>query len=151
MNIVYLGSGSFGIDCLDALVESNNDLQFIVTQPPLPAGRGRKAWATAVAQWAQDNLIEFIETGNVNSPEILKQIASYKPDLILVAAFGQKIGNELINLPPKGTINVHASLLPKYRGAAPRTWDFQSNGRYWPACLYKNYRYTKPSFLEALS
>lgn len=122
MNIVYLGSGSFGIDCLDALAESNNNLQFIVTQPPLPAGRGRKAQATQVAQWAQGNSIEFIETDNVNSPEILEQIASYKPDLIVVAAFGQKIGNELKNLPPKGIINVHASILPKYRGAAPINW-----------------------------
>ena len=64
----------------------------------------------------------FIETGNVNAPDVVKTIAGYEPDLIVVIAFGQKIGNDLVNLPPKGAINVHASLLPKYRGAAPINW-----------------------------
>ena len=66
--------------------------------------------------------IPFVETGNVNAPEMMGKIADCKPDLIVVIAFGQKIGNDLINLPPKGAINVHASLLPKYRGAAPINW-----------------------------
>jgi methionyl-tRNA formyltransferase len=122
MNITYLGSGEFGIPCLNALAQSNHNLDFIVTQPARQAGRGRKPTPTPVADWAKAHSVFFIETENVNAPEILPKIAVYKPDLIVVIAFGQKIGNELINLPLKGAINVHASLLPKYRGAAPINW-----------------------------
>ncbi|MBN1392174.1 MAG: methionyl-tRNA formyltransferase [Sedimentisphaerales bacterium] len=122
MRIVYLGGGEFGLQCLNALAQSSQSLDFIVTQPARQAGRGRKTTPTPVADWAQAHSIPFVETDNVNSPEMLQKIAGYKPDLIVVAAFGQKIGNELIKLPPKGTINVHASLLPKYRGAAPINW-----------------------------
>ncbi len=122
MNIVYLGSSEFGIECLNVLERSGHSLQFIVTQPPHPAGRGRKPSPTPVAHWANANSIPFVETDNVNTPGVIEKIADYKPDLIVVIAFGQKIGNELINLPSKGAINVHASLLPKYRGAAPINW-----------------------------
>jgi len=122
LKIVYLGSGEFGIECLNALAHSSHSLQFIVTQPSHPAGRGRKPRPTAVAHWAKTHSIPFIETEDVNAPQIIEKVAHYEPDLIVVIAFGRKIGNELINLPPKGTINVHASLLPKYRGAAPINW-----------------------------
>ena len=122
MKIVFLGSGEFGIECLDALAASSHSLEFIVTQPPNPAGRGRKPSPTPVARWAKANSIPFVEADNVNTAEMVERIAGYKPDLIVVIAFGQKISNELINLPSKGAINVHASLLPKYRGAAPINW-----------------------------
>src|SRR4030042_767178 len=122
MKIVYLGSGEFGIECLDALSFSEHDVRFIVTQPPNPAGRGRKPHPTQVAYWAEMHSIPFIETDDVNASDIVKKIAGYEPDLIVVIAFGQKIGAELANLPPKGSINVHSSLLPKYRGAAPINW-----------------------------
>jgi methionyl-tRNA formyltransferase len=122
MRIVYLGSGEFGLQCLNALAQSSHSLDFIVTQPPRQAGRGRKPTPTPVADWAKTHSVLFIETEDVNTPQMLQKIAGYKPDLIVVIAFGQKIGNELIKLPPKGAINVHASLLPKYRGAAPINW-----------------------------
>ena len=122
MRIVYLGSGEFGIACLNALAGSAHELAFIVTQPSQPAGRGRKECTTPVCRWANTHSIPFIETDNVNTPEMLERIANYQPDLVVVIAFGQKISAELINLPPKGAINVHASLLPKYRGAAPINW-----------------------------
>ncbi len=122
MRIVYLGSGEFGIECLNALSISEHDLRFIVTQPPNPAGRGRKPQPTPVARWADGHSILFLEVDNVNASKVFEKIAGYEPELIVVIAFGQKIGNELINLPPKGSINVHASLLPKYRGAAPINW-----------------------------
>ena len=122
MKIVYLGSGEFGIECLNALADSIHSLAFIVTQPPHPAGRGRKPRPTPVARWANTNSIPFIETDNINTPQIIDKIAALQPDLIIVIAFGQKIGAEIINLPPKAAINVHASLLPKYRGAAPINW-----------------------------
>ena len=122
MKIVYLGSGEFGIESLNALAGSGHSLQFIVTQPPHPAGRGRKPRPTPVARWANTHSTPFIEAEDVNAPQVIEKVASYEPDLIVVIAFGRKIGNELINLPPKGAINVHASLLPKYRGAAPVNW-----------------------------
>ena len=122
MKIVYLGSGEFGVECLNALCSSEHDLIFIVTQPPNPAGRGRKPHPTPVACWADARSIPFIEVDNVNASEVVEKITGYQPDLIAVIAFGQKIGNELVNLPPKGSINVHSSLLPKYRGAAPINW-----------------------------
>ena len=122
MKIIYLGSGEFGIECLNALDRSSHSLQFIVTQPPHPAGRGRKSSPTPAAHWANTHSIPFVETDNVNTPGVMEKMSDYKLDLIVVIAFGQKIGNELINLPPKGAINVHASLLPKYRGAAPINW-----------------------------
>ena len=119
MKIVFLGSGQFGIDSLNAILDSAQSLKFIITQPPNPAGRGRKPGPTPVARWAKEHFVDTIETDNVNERRIIEKISDIQPDLIIVIAFGQKIGNELINLPPKGTINVHASLLPKYRGAAP--------------------------------
>lgn len=122
MKIVYLGSGEFGVECLDALSISEHDLRFIVTQPPNPAGRGRKPHPTPVARWAFAHSIPFIEIDDVNTAEIVEKIAGYEPDLNVVIAFGQKIGDVLNKLPPKGSINVHSSLLPKYRGAAPINW-----------------------------
>ena len=122
MKIVFLGSGQFGIECLNALNSSNHSVQLVVTQPPNPAGRGRKPNPTPAARWANTNSIPFVETDNANTPEMIEKIADYEPDLIVVIAFGQKVGNDLINLPPKSAVNVHASLLPKYRGAAPINW-----------------------------
>jgi methionyl-tRNA formyltransferase len=122
MDIVYLGSGWFGIESLNALNGSDHGLRLVVTQPPNPAGRGRKSCPTPVAHWAGSHGVPFIETDNVNAPECVERIGTCQPDLIVVIAFGQKISNELIALPPKGAINVHSSLLPKYRGAAPINW-----------------------------
>ncbi|MHC4424980.1 MAG: methionyl-tRNA formyltransferase [Planctomycetota bacterium] len=122
MKIAYFGSGEFGIECLNVLSRSDHRVRFIATQLPHPAGRGRKPSPTPVARWANAHSIPFIETSDVNTSEIIEKITDYEPDLIVVIAFGQKIGNELINLPPKGAINVHASLLPKHRGAAPINW-----------------------------
>ncbi|MFA5239667.1 MAG: methionyl-tRNA formyltransferase [Phycisphaerae bacterium] len=122
MNIVYLGSGEFGVPCLNALAQSNHSLNFLVTQPSRQAGRGRKPTPTPVAEWAKSCSIPFTETENASDPQMLETIAGHKPDLILAIAFGQKISGDLIKLPTKAAINVHASLLPKYRGAAPINW-----------------------------
>lgn len=122
MNIVYLGSGEFGVPCLDALRASSHHLCLIATQPANPAGRGRKPQPTPVAHWAAEHGVPSVETQNINAPEVVQQITACRPDVIVVIACGQKIGKEVVALPPKGAINVHASLLPKYRGAAPINW-----------------------------
>ena len=122
MNIAYFGSGEFGVPCLDALRTSRHDFTLVVTQPPQPSGRGRQRRPTRVAQWAETHAEPFVETDNVNAPEVVQRIRTGRPDLIVVIAFGQKVGKEVVALPPKGAINVHASLLPQLRGAAPINW-----------------------------
>ena len=122
MTIVYIGSGEFGLECLNGLARSANHLPLIVTQKPHPAGRHRKPTPTPVARWATANSIPCLETDNVNAPDVIEKIAYHQPNLLVVIAFGQKISNKLIDLPAKGAVNVHASLLPKYRGAAPINW-----------------------------
>ena len=122
MNIVFLGSGYFGIPSLEAVLQTRHTLTFCVTQPPHPAGRGRRLSPTPVAEWAAGHGVPLMETADVNTPEATEAIASHEPDLILVIAFGQKIGRPLVDLPAKGAINVHASLLPRWRGAAPINW-----------------------------
>ena len=119
MRIVYFGSSSFGIPSLRALGGSDHDLVGIFTQPARPAGRHKTPQPTPVAEWAKDNSIACSEAENINTRENLAAVAACRADLLVVIAFGQKISREVIDLHPKGAINVHASLLPKYRGAAP--------------------------------
>jgi methionyl-tRNA formyltransferase len=122
MNIVYLGSGQFGLPCLDAIIQSDHKISLVITQPAQPAGRGRKEKPTPVAEWAAQNNIPVIEAPDVNSPGIIDKIKSCKPNLLVVIAFGQKISKDVTGIAPEGAINVHASLLPEYRGAAPINW-----------------------------
>ena len=122
MRIAFFGSGEFGIECLTAVESSSHDLVLLVTTPPCPAGRGRKLNPTAIAKWARSNSITLLEAWQINAPDTIQQVADCHPDLNLVIACGQKISRRLVDLPPKGSINVHASLLPKYRGAAPINW-----------------------------
>jgi len=122
MNIIYLGSGQFGLPCLDAIANSGHKIALVVSQPAQPAGRGRKLASTPAANWAINHSIPVIEIPDVNAPDIVSRIREEKPDLLVVIAFGQKISAEVTAVAPKGAINVHASLLPKYRGAAPINW-----------------------------
>jgi methionyl-tRNA formyltransferase len=122
MNIIYLGSGQFGLPCLDAIANSGHKIALVVSQPAQPAGRGRKLASTPAANWAIKHSIPVIEIPDVNAPDIVSRIREEKPDLLVVIAFGQKISAEVAAVAPKGAINVHASLLPKYRGAAPINW-----------------------------
>jgi len=119
MRIVYFGSADFGIPCLDRLKSSKHELVGIFTQPAHKAGRGRKEKPTDVALWAASNGVACTEAGNINSEEMINKVADCKADLIVVIAFGQYIGKKVIALHSKGAINVHGSLLPKWRGAAP--------------------------------
>jgi len=119
MRIIYLGSDAIGTDCLTALANGSHQLVAVVTQPDRPAGRGRKPQPTAMKQLAQRLGLKTYAVENVNAPPILQEIAKLKPDLLVTFAFNQKLGKALLDLAPQGAINVHPSLLPKYRGAAP--------------------------------
>jgi methionyl-tRNA formyltransferase len=127
MRITYFGSADFGIPCLSAIKRSGHDLVHIFTQPAHKAGRGRKPRPTAVAQWAAENDIPCTEAENINESDMVKQVESCHSDLLVVIAFGQKIGQPLIKWHRNGAINVHASILPKYRGAAPINWALMNN------------------------
>ncbi len=122
MKIVYCGCGRFGIESLNALKASNYELLHIITHPEKQAGRGRKLRANDVAQWAHKTGAPISTLEDINSPQGVQLIKKLAPDLLVVIAFGQKISPEIISIPPKGAINVHGSLLPKYRGAAPINW-----------------------------
>jgi len=122
MRIIYFGSGRFGINCLNALVAGPHQLAAVFTQPARPAGRSRQPKPTDVADWCKDNGIVCRQAQDINSPETLEQLKQLNGQLLVVIAFGQKVSQSVIDLFPAGAINVHASLLPKYRGAAPIHW-----------------------------
>jgi methionyl-tRNA formyltransferase len=122
MRIVYFGSGRFGIPCLEAILDSGHQLTGVFTQPARPAGRHRDLKPTDVALWCKEKDISCFEADDINAPEWIEKVKQFGGDLLVVIAFGQKISQSLIRLFPKGAINVHGSLLPKYRGAAPINW-----------------------------
>ncbi|MBP8605652.1 MAG: methionyl-tRNA formyltransferase [Phycisphaerae bacterium] len=123
MKILYFGSAQFGIPCLEALLKSRHKLAGIFTQPARPAGRHRsQPTPTDVAVWCAAHGLPCIEADNINAAECISQVAGFGADLLVVIAFGQKVCQQIIGLHRCGAINVHASLLPKYRGAAPIHW-----------------------------
>ncbi len=120
MRILYFGSAAFGIPSLEAIHHSRHELAAVFTQPSRPAGRHRsKLTPTDVCQWAQKNEIPSFEAKNINTDEMKAKIAEFDADLLVVIAFGQKVSQDVIALQKHGAVNVHGSLLPKYRGAAP--------------------------------
>jgi len=122
MNIVFFGSASFGIPALESIAENCHTLAGVFTQPARPAGRRRNPKPTEVARWCAARHIPCCEALNINEDRMRHQIAACGGDLLVVIAFGQKICPEVIELHRFGAVNVHASLLPKYRGAAPIQW-----------------------------
>lgn len=122
MQILYFGSGRFGVPCLEAITSSAHKLAVVFTQPARPAGRHRQPRPTDVALWCKEKNIPCVEAEDINTPEYAEQIKKYTADLLVVIAFGQKVAKSIVDLFPKGAVNVHGSLLPKYRGAAPIHW-----------------------------
>ncbi|MHC4288599.1 MAG: methionyl-tRNA formyltransferase [Planctomycetota bacterium] len=123
MKIVYLGSAQFGIPCLEAIHHSDHELVGVFTQPARPAGRHRsQPHHTDVDLWCSQHKVPCVEAENINTPEMVQRVSALGADLLVVIAFGQKISQEVVNLQQHGAVNVHASLLPKYRGAAPIHW-----------------------------
>lgn len=122
MRIVFAGSGSFGLPALGALVEGGQEIGLIVTQPDRPSGRGRQVRLGRIKWFAREREIPIIQPENINAPSAVERIRQAAPELLMVIAFGQKIGRGLLDMPKYGAINLHGSLLPKYRGAAPINW-----------------------------
>jgi methionyl-tRNA formyltransferase len=116
--IVFMGSPDFAVPTLTALLETY-EVVGIVTQPDRPAGRGRRLTEPPIKIVAREHNVPFIQPRRLREPEPLAQLQAWAPDVIIVAAFGQILKPAVLDLPPHGSLNIHASLLPRWRGAAP--------------------------------
>jgi len=117
-----MGTPEFAVPSLEALLKSEDQVVGIVTQPDRPKGRGHTLAPPPVKIVAQRTGIPLLQPLKIKTPDFLDALAAWKPDLIAVTAFGRILHAPILNLPPKGCVNVHGSLLPKYRGAAPVQW-----------------------------
>ncbi|HSN77699.1 MAG TPA: methionyl-tRNA formyltransferase [Anaerolineae bacterium] len=117
--IIFMGTPDFSVPTLAALVQGGYDLVAVVTQPDRPAGRGRKLELSPVKAFALQHSLPILQLPTLKAPEAVAELAGLRPDVIVVAAFGQILRPAVLDLPPHGCINVHASLLPRWRGAAP--------------------------------
>jgi methionyl-tRNA formyltransferase len=120
--IVFMGTPEFAVPALKALIEGPNQVVAVVTQPDRPRGRGRKLMPSPIKVLAQKAGIAMLQPEKARSPEFLNQVRDLAPDLLVVAAYGQILPQELLDIPRIMPVNVHGSLLPRYRGAAPIQW-----------------------------
>ncbi|AHM56768.1 methionyl-tRNA formyltransferase Fmt [Peptoclostridium acidaminophilum DSM 3953] len=122
MNAVFMGTPEFAVPCLEAMLAQGHQVKAVVTQPDRPKGRGKQLAMSPVKEAALKSGIEVFQPENVKSPEFVEKLREMAPDVIVVVAFGQILSKDILDIPKYGCINVHASLLPKYRGAAPINW-----------------------------
>lgn len=122
MRIIFMGTPDFAVAALDALCASGQEVILAVTQPDRQRGRGRKVIQTPVSLCAQKWGVPVFQPSRIRDPEAVGTIRDLSPDLIVVAAFGQILPQELLDIPRLGCVNIHASLLPRLRGAAPIQW-----------------------------
>jgi methionyl-tRNA formyltransferase len=117
--LIFMGTPEFALPALEALITHDYEILAVVTQPDRPKGRGRKLAASPVKKLALTHNIEVLQPEKASNKSFCIRIQNMGPDLIIVVAFGQILSKEFLNIPKWGAINIHASLLPKYRGAAP--------------------------------
>ncbi len=123
MNIVFMGTPEFSIPTLKKLYRSHHNVQLVVTQPDRPKGRGRESTPPPVKQFALENNIPILQPKKCTNLEVVKTLGILNADFFIVVAFGQILDQALLALPLHFCINLHSSLLPKYRGAAPINWS----------------------------
>lgn len=123
MRVIFMGTPDFSVGTLEALVQAGHEVVLAVTQPDRPKGRGGKMQYTPVKEKALEYDIPVFQPVKVREKSCVEKLDSYKADVMVVVAFGQILPREILELTPYGCINVHASLLPKYRGAAPIQWS----------------------------
>ena len=122
MRIIFMGTPDFSVGTLEALVEAGHDVCLAVTQPDKPKGRGKEMQFTPVKEAALKHGIPVFQPKKVRQPECVEELRKYNADVCVVIAFGQILPKSILELTPYGCMNVHASLLPAYRGAAPIQW-----------------------------
>ena len=124
MRIVFMGTPDFAMESLKAIYEAGHDIVGVVTNPDRAKGRGMKLTESPVKEYAKSKNLEIYQPEKIrNNEDFINQIKELKPDLMCVVAYGKILPKEILDIPEKGAINVHASLLPKYRGAAPIQWS----------------------------
>jgi len=134
MRLLFLGSGEFGLPTAKML-HAQHELVGVISQPDKPAGRKRVLTPTPIAAWALEVGVPLLRTDNVNTPEFIAQIAAMKAEASVVIAFGQKLSEPFIEALGELAVNLHASLLPKYRGAAPINWAMIENEHKAGVCV----------------
>lgn len=122
MKVIFMGTPDFSVGTLEALVEAGHEVCLVVTQPDKPKGRGKEMQYTPVKEAAVKHGIEVYQPRRIREPECVDVLKKYNADIMVVVAFGQILPKEILSMTPYGCVNVHASLLPKYRGAAPIQW-----------------------------
>lgn len=122
MRVVFMGTPAFAVPSLEALVNSDHEVVGVVTQPDRPKGRGQTVVPCPVKELAVDRGLSVRQPDKIKSPEFLQQLTEWQPDVIAVTAFGRILPKTILDLPSMGCVNVHGSLLPAYRGAAPVQW-----------------------------
>jgi len=128
MRVVFMGNPQFALPTLTALLSSQHDVVGVVSNPPKPMGRGRKLKSTAIGQFAKENDLNLLQSSTLKSDELHNQLSVLNPDVFVVVAF-QILPKSLIDLPKFGALNLHASLLPKYRGAGPIQWSLMNGDK----------------------
>lgn len=123
MKVIFMGTPDFSVGSLEALVEAGHEVVLAVTQPDKPKGRGKEMQFTPVKEAALRHDIPVFQPKKVRDPECMEELRKYHADIMVVIAFGQILPQEILDMTPYGCVNVHASLLPKYRGAAPIQWS----------------------------
>ena len=119
MKIVYMGTPDFAAGALRALIEKGHEITAVVTQPDKPKGRSSELIPSPVKMCALEHGIPVMQPKRIKTPEAIAELKQYEADIYIIAAFGQILSQEILDIPPYGSINIHASLLPKYRGASP--------------------------------
>ncbi|MBQ6442729.1 MAG: methionyl-tRNA formyltransferase [Lachnospiraceae bacterium] len=122
MRIIFMGTPDFSVGIMEAMAERGHEIVLAVTQPDKPKGRGGKVSCSPVKEAALRRSIPVFQPKKIRDPENIATLREHRPDMIVVAAFGQILPEEILSMAPYGCINVHASLLPKYRGASPIQW-----------------------------
>jgi methionyl-tRNA formyltransferase len=119
MNIVFMGTPEFALPTLKALHHSSHSIQAVITQADKPKGRGQKLIFSPIKQYALDSKLPILQPKTVNEPEFIESLKKNRPDIVIVVAFGQILSENFLKIPIQFCVNLHSSLLPKYRGAAP--------------------------------
>ena len=122
MKVIFMGTPDFSVGTLEALIEEGHEVVLAVTQPDKPKGRGGKMQYPPVKEVALEHDIPVFQPKKIRDPQSIEELRKYEADVMVVIAFGQILPKEILKMTPYGCINVHASLLPKYRGAAPIQW-----------------------------
>lgn len=123
MKVIFMGTPDFSVGTLEALIEAGHEVVLAVTQPDKPKGRGKEMQFPPVKETAIAHGIPVFQPERVRRPECIEELKKYPADVMVVVAFGQILPKEILEMTTYGCINVHASLLPKYRGAAPIQWS----------------------------